>query len=272
MANPLAETLIARYRATFTKTPEWAWEYEPSIPLIGEKFKPGRGLLVYASAENLTWMNGTDPPSYFREPDVWNRYRVQRDMDVRDSHDKFFPDIGIQPANDGGLFAAALFVSQRLGLPTADDPRELLETVVITNWCKFTIKIDTNVDYINNLKKLIDSLPFVVGELAELQPAVVLLPFQVWRKPVLQLAMRGASPHTRFVPIFQCNPRVTNNRLKSFDSQAKSLRRREADTALETWMANLVGFNDDNAWRYLAFLDERLAGGGQPKGCERGAD
>jgi hypothetical protein len=135
----LADRLIDRFKATFTELPSWACPFKPSVPLVGRSYKPGRGLLVYASAENLSRLNVKKPSSYFNEPHVWNRYRVQCDAGVRDSHDRFFPDVGIQPATDGGLFAAALFVSEQLGLPTAVKPRTFLERIAVSNWCKFSI-------------------------------------------------------------------------------------------------------------------------------------
>ena len=41
---------------------------------------------------------------------------MQYDAGVHGSHGGFFPDVGIQPVTDGGLFAAGLFVAERLGL------------------------------------------------------------------------------------------------------------------------------------------------------------
>jgi hypothetical protein len=260
---PLAERIIDRFKATFIEPPSWAWPYQPSIPLVGRNYKPGCSLLVYASAENLRFLSGNKPPWYFKEPHVWNRYRIQCDTGVRDSHDKFFPDVGIQPVTDGGLFAAARFASERLGLPTAVKPRTFLERIAVSNWCKFTIRRKArersrNYDYIGDLAKLIDSLPFVVGELVELQPAWVLLPKQVWHKPVLQAAMRGASPRTEFLPVYQFNATVVNTHLRKYTTEAERCCKRFAGTPLGKWMANLGGYNERNAWRYIAHLDARI--------------
>ncbi|HUU18209.1 MAG TPA: DUF3883 domain-containing protein, partial [Sedimentisphaerales bacterium] len=56
-------------------------------------------------------------------------------------------------------------------------------------------------DYIRDVKKLTTSLPFVVGELTVLRPVVVLIPKPVWAHPILQAAMRGASPQSQFLPV-----------------------------------------------------------------------
>jgi hypothetical protein len=257
---PLADKLIERFKATFTESPEWAWQFEPSIPLIGRHCKPGRGLLVYASAENLNTTTEQERRLYFREPAVWTRYRTRYEGQGR-TGSSFFPDVGIQPVNDGGLFAAALFVSERLRLPTAAKPRTFLEKIAVSNWCKFSIKSGTNRDYIGDLKKLIESLPYVVGELAELRPAVALLPRSVWDKPVLRAAMHGASPWTRFLPVPQFNATVVNVHLAKHKGASARLRRKMAGTALAKWMANLHGFCEENAWRYIAFLDEAVPHG-----------
>lgn len=264
----LADTLVRRFQATFTEPPSWAWPFEPSVSLVGHNYEPGRGLLLYASAENLAYLNAQQPPPYLSRPDVWNRYRVQYEQLGRVSGD-FFPYVGIQPVNDGGLLAAALFVAERLGLPTAEKPREFLETIAVTNWCKFTIKAERNVDYIGNLAKLTQSLPFVVGELAELQPAVVLLPKQLWRREVLRAAMRGASPRTRFLPVPQFNSTVVNTHLQGYTERAGQLWNEMSGAPLAEWMANLRRFKEENAWRYIAFLDERLGQFGSPAAPRR---
>ena len=264
MPIDLTQRLIRRFRAAFTKPPDWAWQFPPPVPFVGSRYKPGRGLLVYASAENLSWLNGIETPWYFGEPDAWNRYRVQHDADVRNSKDRYFPDVGIQPATDGGLFAAALFVADQVGLPPTANPRTFLERIAVSNWCKFTIKSADNRDYIGHLGKLTDSLQYVVAELVELRPAVVLLPQQVWRRPVLRAAMRGASPWTRFLPVHQFNATVVNTHLQQYAARAGRLRQARAGTLLAKWMAKLVGFREENAWRYIAFLDGVLR---QPAIC-----
>ncbi len=260
MSIPLAERLIQRFRATHTMPPEWAWPVAPPIPFVGRNYKPGRGLLVYASAENLTWWNGRDERcKYFAEPSAWNRYRLQYTNDVRNSRDQFFPNIGIQPVNDGGLLTAALFVSQLLGLPTAARPRTFLEKIAVSNWCKF-VRRDSR-DY-RDLRRLTPSLSFVVGELAELRPAVVLLAKGgVWSRSVLQAAMRGASPSTLFIPVYQFTPLVVHGRtLTRYGPAADRLRDRLAGTRLECWMKELSPrLRSDHAWRYLAYLEEALA-------------
>lgn len=251
----MEKQLIRRFKKTFTTTPKWAWQFPPTIPLIGNNYKPGKGLLIYASAENLSWLHNTETPPRYSGGKAWNRYRIQYDQIGKDS-DAFFPDVGIQPATDGGLFAAGLFVSQKHNLPIRTKPRTFLEQIAVSNWCKFIIKSTTNQDHINDLNKLTDSLPFVVGELAELRPKVALLPKAIWKRPLLQAAMRGASPETLFLPISQFNSRVVNIHLKKHDCPAAKLKHQHRNTPLALWMENLARINKNHAWRYLAMLKQ----------------
>ncbi len=244
--------LIRRFQATFAGTPDWAWPFNPPIPLIGKDYRPGHGILIYASAENLSWLNDPSEPVRFMARDAWNRYRVQYNKGK--NSDGFFPTVGIQPVNDGGLLTAGWFIAQKFRLACPIQPRTFLEKNAVSNWCKFSIRSSTNRDYITDIKKLTPSLPYVIGELAVLQPAIVLVPKQIWKHPILSAAMRGASPRSKFIPIPQFNSRVINCHLTGFTTQARRLQRRSAGTPLSRWMAELRSVNRVNAWRYLAML------------------
>lgn len=251
----MEKQLIRRFKNTFAEIPKWAWDFKPPIPLIGQQYKPGKSLLIYASAENLSWLHDTEtPPRFSGEEEAWNRYRIRYEQTGRRS-DSFFPDVGIQPVSDGGLFAAGLFVSQKFGLPVRSKPRTFLEQIAVSNWCKFSIKSTTNRDYINDIKKLTESLPFVIGELALLQPKVVLVPKAIWKRPLLRAAMHGASPETLFLPVPQFNATVVNTHLKKYDRPAAKLKRQHRSTPLAVWMDNLSRLNKNHAWRYLAMLE-----------------
>ena len=257
-AEPRAR-LLSEFQALHTGPPEWAWPYAPSIPCIGTEYAVGSGLLVYASAENLAWMHGTAIPERFTSARACDRYRAVYEDEGRHS-DRFFPIVGMAPVEDGGLLAAALFIAGKLGLPTADAPRALLETLAVTNGCKFSIRSGTNQDYIDKPDKLAESLPFVVAELAALRPAVTLVPRSLWQQPLLAAAMRGASPRTRYIDVPQFNATVVNCQRAMTDCHAHGLALRERLQAmpLGEWMRHLVGFREENAWRYIAWLDGNM--------------
>ncbi len=263
----LVDNLVHDFRCLPNKPPDWAWEFAPSIPFVGQQYEPGNGLLIYASAENFSWMDSKEAPERFNTDAAWNRYRAAYEEEGRNS-EEFFPSVGIQPVTDGGLLAAGLFVAGRVGLPSDAIPRTFLETLAVSNWCKFTIdgkKLDEkngkkNWDYISNVKKLKPSLSFVFAELTALRPRIALIPKAVWNKPILSAAMHDASPDTLFLPVFQFNTTVVNIHLTQFKAKAEDLRTEHKGTPLAEWMENLVGFNITNAWRYIAKLDELLDG------------
>ena len=254
MGKILATELIKRFKTTYTKPPDWAWPLKPSIPLIGQTYKPGNGLLIYASAENLTGLNH-EISERFTSGAAWDRYRFQYKSSGRRSKD-FFPDVGIQPMTDGGLFAAGLFVAEKLNLEKQATPRSFLETIAVSNWCKFSIKSATNKDYVKSIEKLTASLPYVVHELTLLQPRIALIPKRIWHWQSLCEAMENASPSTRFLPVSQFNASVVNRSLKKYNCSAKRLKEQLKDTLLARWMEELQRINKDNAWRYIAMLDK----------------
>jgi hypothetical protein len=145
-----------------------------------------------------------------------------------------------------------------MGLPTRATPRPFLEKIAVSNWCKFSVKSTGNKDHIYDTKKLTDSLPYVIGELALLRPAVVLIPKPVWVHTIFQAAMRGASPQSKFFPIYQFNANVVNCHLKEYDHSAIELKSKLANTPLVLWMENLKRINRDNAWRYLARISSLI--------------
>ncbi len=261
VTNTLANELIQRFKDIFEKThnnkpPYWAWPFKPSIPLIGENYRPDKGLLIYASAENLSWHNNKDNPlhQFFAEEHVRDRYRAQYEKKGRNTDD-FFPYVGIQPANDGGLLAAGFFIAIKYGLQQEENPRSLLETIAVTNWNKFSIRSPGKNEDIRDLKKLTASPPFVVAELMVLQPAVVLIPRTVWKYLKLQAAMKAASLQSEFLEVPQFNATVVNCHLGSYEEKAGQLRKDWQGTPLTRWMSNLCGINEGNAWRYMAMLD-----------------
>lgn len=153
--------LVLFCRAPWNGTsPEWAWPFKPSIPFIGENYKPGEGLLIYASAENLSWLNNKKKPvpQFFTDDNAWNRYRVQYDeycINLDKSFPKAdFPNVGIQPVNDGGLLAAGLFTVIKYNLQQEENPCSFLETIAVTNWNKFSIKSSDKNEDVRSIKKL----------------------------------------------------------------------------------------------------------------------
>jgi hypothetical protein len=253
----LSSTLIETYKQIHSRdgVPSWAWNFPPSIPLIGKDFEPGKGLLIYGSAENLSWMNRKPIPPRFLNDHAWNRYRVVYEEEGRGT---FFPGVGIKPVSEGGLLSAGLYISERFGLPVSPNPHDFLEQTSVTNWSKFTIKSETNEDEVKDPTKLARSLSYVVSELMVLRPAVATLPSAFWKNPLIHAAMTGASPHTCFIPLYQCGSRVINRHLKDRIGEAERCRRLSKGTALEKWLMNIGKRIGIDPWRYIAHVAEIL--------------
>jgi hypothetical protein len=266
----VCESLISEFQELHEEPPEWAWGFNPSIPLIGQQYKCGSGVLVYASAENFDWIESNASgekdesmaPERFHGDQSWNRYREQFESKEREYEDKehllkpFFPDVGIQPVTDGGLLAAGLYASLCLGRETRDDPREFLEVISLSNMCKFTIRDGSNSDYIKVVHRVRCSFPFLKAELEHLRPHVALIPHKAWDRVTIKKVLREASPETRFLPVPQFNELNVKSYLKEYEARAKRLRRQWESTPLGQWMGKLKGGCVGNGWRYLARMEE----------------
>jgi len=274
--SELEAQLLPQFQGLFARAggqpPCWARRLDdgslipPVLPLVGRRYTCERGLLVYASAENLSWMRRKASPgsprwASFHSPErAWVRYRDQYENPcLQDDDPESFPDVGIQPVSDGGLFCAALMLWTHLGYPQPESPRDLLEQIAVTNWGKFVVDSPNNKDYAGSPDKLCESLPYVKKELAVLRPRMVLLPKVVGEQPPLLKAMCEASPDTRFVRALQFNATVVNTHLARLDGEGQLVRSRYAGSLLASWVQRIRRINQANAWRYLAHLEKALA-------------
>ena len=269
--------------------PDWAWPLNPSIPFIGEDYEPGKSLLIYASAENLTEYKTPEIadrfareksktrlstkdgiPKWFLGKDSWNRYRA-RYKQKGSTDDNFFPEVGIQPATDGGLLVGGLYISQKLGLPVEVEPRDFLEKIAISNWCKYTDfscskednagneKKPRNKDYAGKIQKLKESLLFTMNELSVLKPKVVLLPETIWEQKLIKVNMKIASPETRFLPAYQFNQQAANLPImQGYEQAANDLEQSYNDPILDEWLNNIRRLSKFSAWKHLAKIEEAI--------------
>jgi hypothetical protein len=254
--------MIQAFRAQNSPPPRFM-PFPASIPLVGERFVPGRSLMVYASAENLTWMTSGRPRSHtdhFEGERAYDRYRNQF-LDPSLNSERFFPHVGIQPVSNGGLLCGAYHASLNVGLPVDEDPRRFVEHLALTNWGKFTLCSRTNKDYAGDRKMLEVSLPLVEVELARLRPGLVLLPHKIWNIRKLREAMQIVAPATRFVPVAQCHATVVNTHLRGLADRAEALHKSQSGRTLDRWMSRLAGMNREHAWRYLVHLEDALRAG-----------
>jgi hypothetical protein len=263
----IVESLIGRYQTLVEAPPEWAYRLSPSIPFVGEEyFNSSRKLAVYASAENLShYERGKTPiPDYHHDERVWNRHRAARDS----SDNRFFPFVHIAPVEKGGLLVAALFVTQLLGEePDTASPSELLESLVVANVGKFSIRTGgkANRDYASNMTYLQDSLPLFETDLECLMPDILVIPKTIFRHSQVQRIVRRAAPNVMVIPVPQFIPQVLNMHLQPREGRAVCLRQELRGSKIEAWIGSLKGVKREYVYRYLAELERIIEGiGSQP--------
>jgi len=141
-------TLLTKYKSIFKTTPppDWAVENKktgekisPSIPFVGERYNQSKNkILLYASAENLTYYEEDNSPNDLLETEIsWNRRRES----IKLNSSTEFPDIHVSPVSNGGLLSALALLGESLNLfETNHDPFKFIENVSIDNFGKFSIK------------------------------------------------------------------------------------------------------------------------------------
>jgi len=249
--------------------PDWAWKYSPPVPFVGRNYKKGEGLLVYASAENLSWTKtgkpehfSDDEKAYTRRWDFYTDYlhhcnRYKGMFDGEGTH------VGIGPFDSGGLLVAARVVSKHFGLPMSDEPDKFLEMLAVTNWCKFTIlcMAFVNHDYADNVEKLKYSLPYVSKELSMLNPAKVIMPATTYKRKTIRDAIKKECDAP--IPLYQFSTRVLDHKclVKCVDKGPRLKSETEAsDPVLADWMAKIgvSGAYKEKSWGYLAHVKSVL--------------
>src|ERR1044071_3802784 len=185
-------SLLAEYARVGLGSPRWAYPLPPSIPFIGERYGKWGGLLVYASAENLSHYRRKpgSKPDFVQDSRVLNRHRAAYEAD----HGAFFPRVHMAPFEDGSLLVAAWYYIRRRESEAPGDPRELLESMAAANFCKFSIDDQTNQDYVDNREKLAVSVPYVRADLEVLRPQAVILPRSIWQQNHVQHALGPLIP------------------------------------------------------------------------------
>jgi hypothetical protein len=192
--NPLEQQLIEGYKKLFKKCPDWAYPVAPAIPFVGNNYPmEGGGVLVYASAENLsyTWPKGEQ---------AWNEAMWQQQLpNVRPWFD---PDkdpmlrsrnmlavspgttkVHIEPINNGSLLLAANHALKcaKLNQPEWSSATEFLDHIAVANPGKFSIRSSRNEDYAGNNCPCCwaPSIPFIQNDLMLLRPSVIIAPKSV---------------------------------------------------------------------------------------------
>lgn len=258
-----AQELVPAFQRIYQGYPDGdpfqARPHPPSIPFVGARYAPGRGMLLYGSAPDLRG-NGDAAQPQFDPEHVWDRNRWI--FDHKPQNGRFFPAIDVGAVADGGLLAAGFLVAERLGLPRDEIPREFLETIAVASWCKFTEESIPRDDYIAEARKCEPSFPFVQAELQILKPAIVLYPRLL--PASFGEAMQRLLPKTLFLPVSRFHPRVITPELAvdALQSRAHVLRAAYRGEPLGKWVNQLTPGQKtrEQAWRFMAQVESELEG------------
>lgn len=186
------------------------------IPFVGKYYaQQDTRILLYASAENLSGYNrkGSD---YLDDDDyAVNRHRSSFDSSVSDPS-VFFPNIHIQPVNDGYLAIAALYIYLKFQPVDRITPAEFLERIAVANYCKYTIQPapgkPKNRDYAGNSGYLAESHVYIENDIRILRPDYIIMPKTIYWAD--RDFVDGHKAGAKIIPIYQINARNINFRIK----------------------------------------------------------
>ena len=257
------EKLTDKYKEIFSaqeNRPDWAVEksngegiVHPCIPFVGDNYRQTR-ILLYASAENLVHYHG-----YLDDDKLAvNRYRSDFDNSNRD---KFFPDVHIQPINDGGLVNILGYVAMKL-IPDFkfNTPRELLEGTSFANFGKFSIGgLSKNKDYASDKRKVEQSLEYIRADLSVLQPKLLIMPSTIHNHANVKNMLRNEYPQIKVITIYQISHFNIDakNRLGRFPQKAKKELGILADWQ-DHFGGGLTGKRRDNFLSFYTYLDDKI--------------
>ncbi len=221
--NKLENQLLKKYKDLYHNTkPTGVFDIAPAIPFIGNDLKSPR-VLVYASAENLTYLNNKSnkktgdinlrslgQKQYIRSRIFYNEYKER----------KAFPHVHIQPINDGSLLSVARYILKKLNkdIELINNPYEFIESIAVANFGKFSIYLEKNKDYANIYDKLKISLEYVAQDFRLIEPEILIIPKTIYdtvkNKDAWKEIMAEAGKSIKTVIlIYQANITVINTHI-----------------------------------------------------------
>ena len=131
--------------------------------------------------------------------------------------------------------------------------------ITISNWCKFSICREKNIDYAGDREKREASLPYVKAELAILRPSVVVLPHRILSHGPTREAMCSVVPDAKFIGLPQYSPMVINCHLRNMHTKGQALMAREQGSPMAVWAGEIKKLHDGFFWRYLAKAADQIS-------------
>lgn len=229
----MEKRLLESYKQIFSSklnTPTWAIHKNTPdfthelihcpIPFVGKYYDQQKTkILLYASAENLSTYNSQKLDYLECDDYAINRHRNCFDSSILKS-DVYFPNVHIQPINDGCLAIVALYIYQKFQNIDEISPAAFLERIALANYCKYTIQPDLdgankqNQDYATNKNYLKESHAYLASDIEILNPDFIIIPKTIyWSDCDFIEQIKG---NAKIIPIYQINSRNINLRIKKF--------------------------------------------------------
>jgi len=258
--NEIESKIVSRYKERFEKDgfPNWAFQYFPPAPHVGNDIPLKNVIcLAYGSAENLTNSFCQPKAELNRLNEAqWYRHRFFR------KNDEYFPNLHIQPIENGSLLIAVRYILALLGYDEefSNTPKNFIEEIVVGNFSKYSIRAKKNIDPIK-FQYLKESLEYVSLDLEEIKPDILILPktifdFSAIRKLILGLLKKGS----RIVPIYQTNRRVIGGRALNKQIDVDNSRKPYDFSFQQPWINSISnsGINSNEMKKYLLWLNNRI--------------
>lgn len=266
--------------------PEWAVHMAkepekivlPTIPFLGKEYEEQKiKILVYASAEVLSdyicvkdgnstrpWLDDKNTAS--------DRHRFFFDNRKKEK-ESFFPNVHIQPLNDGYLATAVYYIANKIIGNVYENPEEFYETIAFGNYGKFTIETDfqknirlfdkregskKNIDYAKDKTKLSASHDYLSTDMKLLRPNYIIMPESIYNTD--KEFIDEVKGDAKIITICQMNRTCVNTHLsKKHDKYCIE----DLPCEVKQWFENLYGGMENRSkTRYLSvftYLDKELA-------------
>lgn len=257
----MEKELLEAYRRIFAERknePDWAVKKHTSsceseelvhctIPFIGKAYSEQKTkILIYASAENLRGYDG-----YLdNDEEAVNRHR--NFFNDSSKRDRFFPNVHIQPFDNGYLTIIALYIYLKKCQNIEQmKPAEFLERISFANYGKYTIESSTNTDYAKDPKKLAASHEYIAQDLKILRPDVIVMPGTIYHTD--RDFVDRHKGNAEIIPIYQINDRNINFRISRYaPADINNLH-----SVVFDWYRNLKdNRTTDNFLSVFTYLDE----------------
>lgn len=287
--DSMVENLLRTYREIREKiAPEGAVHQRntpeelvvPTIPFVGKHYaEQEKKILVYASAEVLS---DYYPGSQYERPwlddnnQAENRHRIRFEATKGDGN--FFPNVHIQPMNDGTLATAVLYIAKAL-MPNLDidglTPAMFYEQIAFGNYSKYTTQTEQQRSIfenqgINGSDKNVDptqmpkakaqewlqySRPYLKADIETLQPDIIILPEKLYNIDKQGFDEITATSNIAVIGIYQLGPIPINCTISTNpDYKVK----KALHQTFHIWCENIARVSKDNYRCVFNYLDKKV--------------